>query len=891
MVKRFLTGAMTRFAIVAMLCSLSWSAYAIADNTAGHPINIPPQNLAGALQELSRQSGVDLVYRPEQVKGFRTRRLVGMFSAEQAVTKLIQGTSLTVSTDATGALLIAAPIPPAAPARGGTEAVRQSPPSASATRNSLHLGQATSGSDQSAVPVDNSKARDKRTTPQLQEVVVTGTHISGVMPASRVIALDKRYIQTSGVTNIGDLLRSVPQNYGGGSNPALVTNNAPNQIQNPSGGSAPNLLGLGPASTLTLLDGHRLPEANGGAVDITPIPLEAIDRVEIVPDGNSAIYGSDAVAGVVNIILKKDFDGAQTTALLGGTSDGGGFENTVGQLLGRTWGNGGAMFDYHYEHQDAVMSGQRDYTESARRPATILPSINQNSVFASAHQDLGNSASIFGEGYYATRHLIVYITSPTGSYTGTIHDEASEYYATAGVNFELPLSWGGSVFASSSRDSTDQRSTIKFLTPPREMSNGTPYRGTSQTFEASADGRLLSLPWGDVLAALGAGSRRERFAAFGTTQASRTVEYAYGEFHVPLIKASDRPGLNKLNLSLSGRYERYSDFGISVVPKVGLLWGVTPEINLHVTWGKSFQAPLLDDTGSPEDVVLNTLPDPLSPTRTSDSLIRLLGNPDLRPQTARNLSAGADYRPRWLENLHLFADYFAIRYTNVITNLASYGLALENPADAPLVTRNPSASLQQQILSGAAMFINFTGTPYDPALVASTIDGRPLNSTFEKAEGANLGANYSASLGRNNLNASVNGTYLDLSERFTSVSPPQRLSGVVFEPPRFRGRATATWSVASWSFTGTANYTGAEKNIYLPGSPKVDSWTTMDLQIALNDETQTWGPFQIAFSVQNVFDANPPFVRYPSGYPGQDYDPTNASPLGRFMSLRVSKTF
>src|SRR3546814_4104538 len=80
--------------------------------------------------------------------------------------------------------------------------------------------------------------------------------------------------------------------------------------QNITGGSALNLRGLGPDASLTLLNGHRM--SYGGfsqAIDISAIPVEAVDRVEIVADGASAIYGSDAVGCVANVILKRDFDG------------------------------------------------------------------------------------------------------------------------------------------------------------------------------------------------------------------------------------------------------------------------------------------------------------------------------------------------------------------------------------------------------------------------------------------------------------------------------------------------------------------------------------------------------------------------------------------------------
>src|SRR5437879_8853273 len=100
---------MTRSIALVLLCSLSVSAYAVANGALKRPINIPSEDLATALEQLSKQSGTDLVYRPEQVRGFSTHGLVGEFSAEEAVAKLLQGTPLTLSTDPSGAMLIAAP--------------------------------------------------------------------------------------------------------------------------------------------------------------------------------------------------------------------------------------------------------------------------------------------------------------------------------------------------------------------------------------------------------------------------------------------------------------------------------------------------------------------------------------------------------------------------------------------------------------------------------------------------------------------------------------------------------------------------------------------------------------------------------------------------------------
>src|ERR1700755_650232 len=98
---------MTRSAVALLLCSLSVAVHAIADNTARHAINIPAQELSTALQQLSRQSGTDLIYRPEQVRGLKAHGAVGEFSTRQALARMLQGTDLAVSEDPSGALLIA----------------------------------------------------------------------------------------------------------------------------------------------------------------------------------------------------------------------------------------------------------------------------------------------------------------------------------------------------------------------------------------------------------------------------------------------------------------------------------------------------------------------------------------------------------------------------------------------------------------------------------------------------------------------------------------------------------------------------------------------------------------------------------------------------------------
>src|SRR6185437_6090175 len=106
-----------------------------------------------------------------------------------------------------------------------------------------------------------------------------------------------------------------------------------------------NLRGLGNDATLVLINGHRVAPGNteGNFVDLSMIPLYAVERVEVVTDGASAIYGSDAVGGVVNIILGRNLDGAETRVRYGSVTNGSTTEREVGQTVGHGWDTGSAL--------------------------------------------------------------------------------------------------------------------------------------------------------------------------------------------------------------------------------------------------------------------------------------------------------------------------------------------------------------------------------------------------------------------------------------------------------------------------------------------------------------------------------------------------------------------
>ncbi len=177
------------------------------------------------------------------------------------------------------------------------------------------------------------------TSQSIQEVVVTGSRIRGAAPVgSTVQAITRQEITVLGAQSTTEILQTIPQvlNYG-------IT--ASNRLQNGGSnnvtwGSSINIRGIGPFATLTLVDGHRVnPQGTTGfAVDPSIIPTLGLERVEVVADGASAIYGSDAIAGVANLILRRNVEGLETSAQYG-TADSYN-EHLFGAIAGHRWSTG-----------------------------------------------------------------------------------------------------------------------------------------------------------------------------------------------------------------------------------------------------------------------------------------------------------------------------------------------------------------------------------------------------------------------------------------------------------------------------------------------------------------------------------------------------------------------
>ena len=283
---------------------------------------------------------------------------------------------------------------------------------------------------------------------ELGAFVVTGTNIRGAEQStgSNVMNIGRLDIEMTAAVSTESLLKT---------NPLLSNFQAQFQGNGDAGGAyVPSIHGIGEGQTLVLINGHRLPGSGWlvTAADPSSIPPSAIETIDIIPDGASAIYGSDAVEGVINIVLRKDFEGSETSIKYG-MADGYDSINLSG-LYGNTWEGGSFMVSYEYAHNSALVGPDRsdfysqdltslgggDYRSATHYPANvsvdgtsytseptdlaqyfdILPEQTRHNMMMALTQEVSDKLSVFAELYYLKRDIDQFV--PPDPATVTITD-------------------------------------------------------------------------------------------------------------------------------------------------------------------------------------------------------------------------------------------------------------------------------------------------------------------------------------------------------------------------------------------------------------------------------------------------------------------------------------
>jgi iron complex outermembrane receptor protein len=414
-----------------------------------------------------------------------------------------------------------------------------------------------------------------------------------------------------------------------------------------------------------------------------------------------------------------------------------------------------------------------------------------------------------------------------------------------------------------------------------------------RTLELSGTGTLISLPNGGVRLAVGAGYREEeqRYTSVSGFVASRDVRYVYGEVLVPLVAPSDtRAGLNRLELSLAGRLEDYSDFGSSANPRVGLRYSPLAGLNLRGTWGRSFKAPLFRELYGPN--VVQALPAIVYGSSSPGNVLGMNGgNPDLGPERSTSWTVGFD----WRRGINISATYFNTSYRDrIVVPFTSGGTALIDPASAAFVNRSPTLAEINEIVSSATTFLNTTGGPYDPGSIIAIVDARFVNAAAQRIRGVDISMSRQFRTGLGDIGVFTNASWLNFSQRTLPTLPATTRTGLVFYPAQFRARGGVTYRTGNLTSSIAVNHVSGSTDNFATPPTDVSAWTTVDLSLSYH--FPAWSAsvegLDAALSVTNLFDNDPPFVA--SGglrYPGFFYDSSNTSAMGRFVAATIRQRF
>lgn len=850
----------------------------------GNAIEISSGPITQSLEALSRQLGIQVLFDADSLKGIKAPGISGYMSAGDALDKLLAGTALQVHRDGDAFLIVLETVP--APTATMNHRNRDSPSS----------------------------------TIQLEEINVTGTHISGQEPVGASLSTyDRDDFDKFGVATVDSLARYMLENFSGADSQAtLNTNGNVGSVQqgagsNIFGGAAFDLLGLGAGATLTLLNGHRIATGglDGSIVDVSLIPLSMIDHIEILTDGASAIYGSDAVAGVVNIVTRRTLNGAEAGLRYGQSTDKGAGEFTGSQLFGREWSTGNVLLDYEYDDQQGLDASERRWIGLENGPYSLVPENRRQSFSLNGTQQLDDT-SFSVVGLYSSREFrmsgLQFSSSNILPNSDTGSGHANLAWTAITVDRDLPAAWHVS--------STATYSSMNQWRSGKEYPDGLAGSYFNSALLADSEvagwdlagsGHILPLPAGALQLALGGGLRRENYRdsvlsiePLPTVSQGRTDIDVYGEMIVPILgQALSFPGARRLEMSFAYRLDGYSHLGTAANPKWGWTWEPLVGLTVRGTQGTSFKAPLLSQLDTTSTSYTTALPSSTPGGTPTDALVVSGGNQYLLSEKSKSFTSGIEWSPiRWPQ-FRGSITYYSIDYNNRIQaqNIEAEPLAVQSQLN--------SISYVDPTLDQVVPYFQSPGFQKDtagfgPSGVTAIISNQFANAETTDEQGVRADGRYSydgGDIGKWSLSLSCNFLLVDRTSIDSGLPPSTNVSSTIGEPPKLRSRAGLDWQHRNLTADLMLNHTSGYQNSLYSPMQNIASWTTADLTLKINfpDSVNSLARgLEMTLNVQNLADRRPPFVSIPAadvaiGRSAVPFDGTNASAIGRYLSLQVRK--
>jgi len=228
----------------------------------------------------------------------------------------------------------------------------------------VRLGLLPAGIALALVPSFASAQEAASGTTDLDRISVTGSRIRGANMETQqpILTMTRETLEKQGFSNVADVLNNLTS----AGSPAISRSDSLSSGEN-VGGYYVDIRNLGAQRTLVLMNGKRLGATTGGYQDLSQIPMSAVERIEVLKDGASSIYGSDAIAGVVNVITRKNFDGGEVNVYFGQYDQGDGENQQYSMTLGATGERGSLTLSAEYSKQDPVWAKDRWYSRDGGR--------------------------------------------------------------------------------------------------------------------------------------------------------------------------------------------------------------------------------------------------------------------------------------------------------------------------------------------------------------------------------------------------------------------------------------------------------------------------------------------------------------------------------------------
>ena len=887
---------------IAVLCP-----YVASADESLQSYDIEAQPMDRALKAFAAQTEIQVAFAPETVEGLVAQAVEGDFVPENALQALIDDSGLDYEFASDKLVVVHAP--QSNDQGGASDSGNARPTPVLMAQNQTSQAQTTASSRSE----DKAETQVEQSAVPLEEIIVTGTNIRGVEnPTVPVLTFDREDIALSGATTVDDFLRTIPQNFASETQLTAESGNPFTSGRNRSQGTSVDLRGLGGGSTLVLLNGRRLPFSGDAAiVDINVIPLGAIERIEVLTDGATAIYGSDAVGGVINFITGDDYKGLDINARYGRTTNGSMRDWSVGSTGGFSWSSGSAFIGVDYQEEEPLLAEERDFINlvNGREDATLGSKVERTGVSGSVKQEIGSKLRLNIDTFFSST------TSDSFSVTNSIPlanlSEQTLFSVNPSVKFDIIDRIAAAFFVDVTRNRTDTTRTF----PLDDIVATDDFDNDLTAYEGRIYGKAFDLPGGTVSFALGGLFRSEEFetAEDGVVRTSgeRDVWAGYGELLIPIFgDANALPLAQKLELSLAGRYEDYSDFGDSFDPKIGLYWEINSDLSLRASYSEAFRAPDLTSVSQLQLAIASGFPLSFATGQRPDEapfideffglgpafayLLPTGGNPDLKPERAKTWSAGFAYEPGFLEGLSLEGNFFDVSYTDRLENV-NFISSLQNPAFFSLADIDPDINEIQAFFDRAAagdiIFSNQSGLgPEDIQILFSPTF---TNVAERDVRGFDLTFNYIRETKFGEFSAGANATYLiDYIGRLTALAPSVDEINVLYRPVDLKMRGYLSLSGGGFTAFTAVNYVDSYRDeIDESIANKIDSWTTIDLSLSYETGTRSENGLvnnvRLGFNITNLFDNDPPFVATPFGL---NFDSANATPWGRQVNFTITKS-